>query len=221
MVGFGVDGHNYHRKFLSNFSTPLAPLHPLLMKHTNWAWADAQEKAFQEVKKQLTTSPLLAHYDPKKEVILSCDASPYGIRAVLSHIMEDGTEHPIAFTSRSLSAAEKNYSQLEREGFSFVLGVKKFHPYLFGRTFTILSDHQPLKHLFGVTSCYPLGLGPHTTLGTDPQCIPIQDGIQARGVPRQCRCPKSPSATRGTTNTPIPGEPRSASTDCGTNRTMD
>ena len=134
---------NYYGKFLSNLSTLLAPLHHLLMKHTKWAWADTQEKVFQEVKKQLTTSPLLvhSHYDSKKEVILSCDASPYGIRAVLSHIMEDGTEHPIVFASRSLSAAEKNNSQLECEGLSIVFGVKKFHPYLFDRTFTILSDH--------------------------------------------------------------------------------
>ena len=141
--------------YLPNLSSQLAPLYHLLQKGTKWEWTDAQEKAFQESKVPLATSPLLVHYDLDKELILSCDASPYGIGAVLSHVMEDGTERPIAFASRSLAAAEKNYVQLEREGLAIVFGVKKFHPYLFGRSFTILSDHQPLKHLFGESRATP------------------------------------------------------------------
>ena len=198
---------NYYGKFLSNLSTLLAPLHHLLMKHTKWAWADAQEKAFQEVKKQLTSSPLLAHYDPKKEVILSCDASPYGIGAVLSHIMEDGTEHPIAFASRSLSVAEKNYSQLEREGLSIVFGVKKFHPYLFGRTFTILSDHQPLKHLFGESRAIPPLASARIqrwalTLSAYQYKIAYKPGVCHANADVLSRLP----LLEAPTNVPIPGE---------------
>ena len=133
----------------------LAPLYWLLPKETKWSWGDEQQRAFQEVKKLLTSECLLVHFDPDKELILACDASPYGVGAVLSHRSEDGREQPIAFASRSLAAAEKKYSQLEKEGLAIVFGVKKFYQYLFGRHFIISSDHKPLQHIFKETSATP------------------------------------------------------------------
>ena len=62
--------------------------------------------------------------------------------------MPDGTEHPVGFASQTLSNAEKNYSQLEKKGLACVFGVKKFHTYLYGRSFTLLTDHKPLLGLF-------------------------------------------------------------------------
>jgi len=55
---------------------------------------------------------------------------------------------PIAFTSRSLDTSEQKYSQLDKEGLAIVYGVRKYHQYLFGRQFTVLSDHKPLQHIF-------------------------------------------------------------------------
>ena len=95
------------------------------------------------------------HYDPSRELVLACDASPYGVGAVLSHKYPDEKDRPIAFASRSLAAAERNYSQLEKEGLAIAFGVKKFHQYLFGRHFTITLDHKLLQHLFKETSPTP------------------------------------------------------------------
>lgn len=85
-------------------------------------------------------------FDPDKDVILSCDASSHG---VLSHHMEDGSERLcVSYVSRILTAAEKGYSQLEKEGLAVVLAVKRFHQHLFGRPFYIFTDHKPLMGLF-------------------------------------------------------------------------
>ena len=146
---------NYYAKFLPQLSTLLAPLYSLLQKNKQWTWGVEQEKAFLEAKAQLTSPRILAHYDPEKELVLSCDASPYGVGAVLSHRMDDGSERPIAFASRSLAPAEKRYAQLDKEALAIVFGVKKFNQYLLGRKFTILSDHKPLEHLLNETRPVP------------------------------------------------------------------
>ena len=144
---------NYYGKFLPDLSTVLAPLYKLLQKDTWWSWGEAQQKAFEKVKS--LSERLLVHYDPDHELVLACDASPYGVGVVLSHRSADGKEQPVAFASRTLAPAEKNYLQLEKEGLAIVFGVKRFHQYLFGRHFVILSDHKPLKHLFKASSATP------------------------------------------------------------------
>ena len=101
----------YYSKFLPNLSTQLAPIYSLLQKNTRWKWGPKQQKAFEEAKELLVSAKVLAHYDPNKDLYLACDASPYGIGAVLSHRMDNGDERPIAFASRSLSQAERKYAK--------------------------------------------------------------------------------------------------------------
>ena len=136
---------SYYSRFLPNATSTLTPLYSLLQSNKKWAWSSKEQAAFDTAKGMLHSTSLLVHYDTTKPLILACDASPYGVGAVLSHMMEDGSEKPVAFASRTLTPAEKNYSQLEKEGLAIVYGVKKFHTYLCGRHFTIYSDHQPLR----------------------------------------------------------------------------
>ena len=92
---------------------------------------------------------MLIHYNPSLPFRLAGDASTYGIGAVLSHVLPDGTKQPVAFASRTLSLSEKNYAQVEKEALSLVFGVKRFHTYFYGRSFTLVIDHKPLTTILG------------------------------------------------------------------------
>ena len=140
---------NYYRRFIPDMATLAHPLNGLLPEKIPWQWTKQCQEAFLKLKRILQSAPLLAHYDPKKPVRLAVDASSFGLGAVLSHISEDGEEKPIAFASRTLSQSERNYSMIEKEALAIIFGVKKFHQYLFGRRFTLLTDHKPLTYILG------------------------------------------------------------------------
>ena len=98
----------------------------------------------------LTAAPVLTHYNLDKPNILACNASLWGVGAVLllSHLLKDGCERSVAYASRSLAPAEKKYSQIDKEGLAIIFGVQHFNRYLLGRSFTIHFDHKPLQYLF-------------------------------------------------------------------------
>ena len=139
---------NYYRKFIPNISTELSPLYSLLQKANQWSWGPREEQCFHKAKTLLMSPTLLVHFDPNKQLILSCDASSIGVGAVLAHQMKDGSSQPICYASRTLSPTEKKYSQLDKEALSIIVGVTKFQQYLFGRHFTLFTDHKPLIYLF-------------------------------------------------------------------------
>ena len=98
----------------------------------------------------------LVPYDEKRNLILACDASPYGVGAVISHVIDDGEEHPIAFASRTLTKSERNYSQIEKEALAIIFGVWKFHKYLYGRLFHLYTNHKPLVNILGPKTAVPI-----------------------------------------------------------------
>lgn len=146
---------SYSGKFIPSLSTLIAPMTELLQKDKKWEWSPSCQKSFEEAKKQLLSNRVLVHYNPELPLLLACDASSIGVGAVISHKMPDGSEKPIAFASRMLTKAEKNYSQIEKEALGLVFGVMKFHEYLFGRMFTLITDHKPLLKILGPKTGVP------------------------------------------------------------------
>lgn len=146
---------NYYAKFVPSLSSILSPLNDLLKAGKRWVWSPACRKAFKEAKERITKAPILAHFDPQLPISLAADASQYGIGAVISHTFPDGSERPIAYASRTLKQSERNYAQIEKEALSLVFGVQRFHQYLYGRSFTLITDHKPLTTILGPKTGIP------------------------------------------------------------------
>ena len=130
--------------FIPNLSESTHPLNELLGNQP-WKWTESCEKSFQELKKIVTTNTVLAHYDPQQPLELAVDASQYGLGAVIMHVTLEGKHQPIAFASRSLNKHERGYSQIDKEALAIMFGLKCFRMYLYGRHFTIWTDHKPLQ----------------------------------------------------------------------------
>ena len=140
---------NYYRRFVQDYSRIASALFKLTQKavHHSFNWTEQCTVAFKELKKKLTTPPILAFPRFDREFLLATDASDSAIGAVLSQVHDNGTEKVIAYWSRQLSKAERNYSTIEREALAIVKAVKEFYPYLYGHEFVLQTDHQPLVHL--------------------------------------------------------------------------
>ena len=123
---------NYYSKFVPNLASILYlyPLNQLLQKDRKWSWSPDCVKAFQAAKEGLVSSQVLVHYDPSQHIKVDADVSAYGLGAVISHVLPDQLERPIAFASRSLTTSEKNYAQINKEALELVSSVTNFHQYL-------------------------------------------------------------------------------------------
>ena len=146
---------NFYRKFIPKAATLLEPLNLLLRSNEKWNWGKEQEKAFEDSKTALLDSTLLVHFDPKLPITVSADSSSYGVGAVLSHRI-DGVDRPVCFVSRSLTEVERRYAQVEREALALVFAVKRFHFYLWGQKFKLVTDHKPLLGLFNANKSIPI-----------------------------------------------------------------
>ena len=112
-------------------------------------WNQRTDEAFNTIKKLLTEEPLLQYPDFTKPFVLTTDASNEALGAVLSQVPM-GQDLPVAYASRTLLNAEKNYSTREKELLAIIWSCKQYRQYLFGRKFTIVTDHKPLTWVFSV-----------------------------------------------------------------------
>lgn len=139
----------YYRKFIQNFAKITKPLTKCLKKNSKIIHNQEFISAFNTCKNLLINAPILQYPDFKKPFILTTDASNVALGAVLSQ-GQIGSDKPIAFASRTLNETETRYSTIEKELLAIVWACKYFRPYLFGRKFTIYTDHRPLIWLFNL-----------------------------------------------------------------------
>ena len=135
---------NFYGKFVSQIRALRGPLDELLKSNLKWQWTQVHNKCFLKLKEILLT-----YYDPTKSIIVAADASNYGLGACILHEYADGSIKTISHASRSLTPAEKSYSQIEKEALALVFAITKFHKMIFGRRFKLHTDHKPLLAIFG------------------------------------------------------------------------
>ena len=138
---------NYLRTFVQNFADIIAPLYKLIKKDSTWKWGQTENEAFNKLKNTITTDGVLKRYDPEGDLVLQTDASGVGVGATILQTNEKGFLQPIAFTSRTLNKAERNYPQIERELLGIVFGVTKFRLFVLGRKFLLQTDHRVLNKI--------------------------------------------------------------------------
>lgn len=138
---------SYYRKFVPEFSVIAEPLHRLTKNNTIFCWEDEQQRAFEQLKQCLSSEPILRHYDPKDKIQVRTDASNYGLSAIILQSGKDNGYQPVAYASRLLRGAEKNYSIADRECLAIIFGVEKFRHYLEGRYFELVTDNCALCFL--------------------------------------------------------------------------
>jgi len=80
-------------------------------------------------------------------IVVATDASPYGVGAVLSHVYPNGTERVVQYASCTLNNTQRKYTQIDKEAFAIIFGIKKFHNFLYGKRFTLLTDNKPITQI--------------------------------------------------------------------------
>jgi len=142
---------NYLSKYAPNLSEITAPMRCLLKQDAEFVWDSPQDVAFNKMKEVLSNTPVLAYYDPTKPITLQVDASKFGLGATL---LQSG--RPVAYASKSLTPAEVNYAQIEKEMYAILFGCQRFHQYIYGHQVTVESDHKPIESIMKK----PVGIAP-------------------------------------------------------------
>ncbi|XP_043229709.1 uncharacterized protein K02A2.6-like isoform X1 [Amphibalanus amphitrite] len=138
---------NYYQRLVPSLASMLAPLYALLKKGAVWRWTAACQSSLDQVKRVLTSGSVLMRFDLTLPLKLVTDASSVGVGAALVHVLPDGTERPVCFASRTLTATEQKYAMVEKEAVAVSFGVRRFSQYLYGKHFHLVTDNRALSHI--------------------------------------------------------------------------
>jgi len=142
---------NYVGKFIPNLATKTEQLRQLIRDKVTFQWTTEHQKSFEILKQSLSDDLVLGYYDVECRTQVIADASPVGLGAVLIQFQSTGPR-VISFANRSLTSTERNYAQTEKEALALVWAVERFHHFLFGRSFELVTDHKALEALFSPKS---------------------------------------------------------------------
>ena len=137
----------YYREFVERYSHMVRPLTQLLQEDVPWEWSPACQTAFEELKKRLTSAPVLALPEFDRPYTVHCDFSRHAISAVLEQLQQDNKAHVISYASRTCSHAESRLGPTDGELLAMIYAVEKFHCYIAGSKFVIVTDHAALVYL--------------------------------------------------------------------------
>jgi len=143
---------NYYRRFVKDFAKIAKPLHETTRKGKKWKWGEKQQKAFKELKKRFTTEPVLVTPDLDKEMRVEADVSDFATGGVLSMKCEDEKWRPVAYISKSLNKAERNYEIHNKEMLAIIRCLEVWRHFLEGARgrFKIWTDHKNLEYFMKV-----------------------------------------------------------------------
>ena len=143
---------SYYQRFIRNFAQIAEPLRELTHKNSTFQWTEPCEAAIVMLKKKLTSAPVLAFPSFDKPFTVETDASISGIGAALSQTQEDGKLHPVAYASRALTPAERNYSITELKTLAVMWALTRYHSYLYGQSVTVVTDHAAVRAILETPS---------------------------------------------------------------------
>ena len=141
-------GHTgYYRKFIKGYAQITAPMEKLLKRYVKFQWTQECQWSLDILKEKMVTTPILVFLDWKLPFHVHLDASSIALGIILAQPREGGLDHPIAFASRKLSSAERNYTTKKRERLAMVYALQKLRHYLLGVHFKMFKNHSSLKYL--------------------------------------------------------------------------
>ena len=137
---------SWYRRFIPDYATRMSPVTALLKKDKKWQWGEEQQKSFEDIKERLISAPVLVRPNFLKPFEIHCDASTVGLGAILTQKI-DGIDHVIAYASRTLTDAQRNYYTTELECLAVIWSMDKFRQYVEGQEVTVITDHAALTWL--------------------------------------------------------------------------